>query len=67
MSNEKRESTTRYPVGFRRQIVELVASGRSAAELSREFGAPAQSIGAWAAQAGTVSRLPCGTAIFAAR
>ena len=43
--NEKRKSRPPYPVEFRQQIVELVATERNAAELSREFGVSAQSIG----------------------
>ena len=40
-----------YPAEFRRQMVELVQSGRAPGELSREFGVTAQSIAAWVAQA----------------
>ena len=40
-----------YPAEFRRQMVELVQTGRTPAELSREFGVTAQSIAAWVAQA----------------
>lgn len=66
MSNEKRASRPPYPAEFRQQLVELVASGRMAAELSREFGASAQSIGEWVQKAGTVSSLPRGAVILAA-
>jgi transposase len=65
MSNEKRNSRPPYPVEFRQQLVELVASGRTAAELSREFGASAQSIGEWAKKAGAVASLPRGAVILA--
>jgi transposase len=40
-----------YPAEFREQIVELAHSGRTAAELSREFGCSAQTIANWIAQA----------------
>ena len=40
-----------YPAAFREQIVELARAGRSPAELSREFGPTAQSIGNWIGQA----------------
>jgi transposase len=66
MSNEKRKSRPPYPAEFKQQIVELVASGRTAAELSREFGASAQSIGEWVKKAGTVASLPRGAVILAA-
>ncbi|MGL5005655.1 MAG: IS3 family transposase, partial [Casimicrobium sp.] len=66
MSEEKRKSRPPYPVEFRQQLVELVASGRTAAELSREFGASAQSIGEWVKKAGTVASLPRGAVILAA-
>jgi transposase len=39
-----------YPAEFRRQMVELVQTGRTPAELSREFGVTSQSIAAWVAQ-----------------
>ena len=39
-----------YPAEFRRQMVELVRTGRTPSELSREFGVTAQSISAWVAQ-----------------
>lgn len=41
----------RYTPEFRRQMVELVRSGRKASELSREFGCTSWSIGRWFAQA----------------
>ena len=40
-----------YPREFRRQLVELVRSGRTAEELSREFEPSAQSIRNWVAAA----------------
>ena len=45
----KRRST--YPLEFRRQMVELVRSGRNPEELSREFEPTAQAIRNWVAQA----------------
>ena len=39
-----------YPPEFRRQMVELVHTGRSPAELAREFEPTAQSIRNWLAQ-----------------
>lgn len=36
-----------YPPEFRRQMVELVRSGRTPEELAREFEPPAQSIANW--------------------
>ena len=40
-----------YPAEFRAQMVELVRSGRSPEELSREFEPTAQAIRNWVAQA----------------
>ncbi len=40
-----------YPSEFRRQMVELVRSGRTPEELSREFEPTAQSIANWVRQA----------------
>ena len=40
-----------YPQAFRRQMVELVRSGRTPEELSREFEPSAQSIRNWVAAA----------------
>ncbi len=40
-----------YPPEFRRQMVELVRSGRTPEELSREFEPTAQSIWSWVKQA----------------
>lgn len=40
-----------YPPEFRRQLVELVRSGRTPEELSREFEPTAQSIMNWVRQA----------------
>lgn len=41
----------RYPAEFRRQMVELVRSGRSAGSLAREFEPSDQTIRNWVAQA----------------
>ncbi len=40
-----------YPAEFRRQMVELVQSGRSPTQLAREFNCTPQSISTWVAQA----------------
>src|SRR6516225_12491931 len=40
-----------YPAEFREQIVELAGSGRTPAELSRQFGCSAQTVTNWLAQA----------------
>jgi transposase len=40
-----------YPAEFRQQIVELARTGRTPAELLREFGYSAQTITNWIAQA----------------
>ena len=40
-----------YAPEFRRQMIELVRSGRSAGELSREFGCASQTIRNWVRQA----------------
>ena len=42
---------TAYPPEFRRQMVDLVRSGRTPEELAREFEPTAQSISAWVKQA----------------
>ena len=54
-----------YPAQFRQQMVELVRAGRSASELSREFGPHVTSILSWVgkAQAGGLD----GTATAASR
>lgn len=39
-----------YPAEFRQQIVELARSGKTPAELSREFGPSAPCISSWLAQ-----------------
>ena len=41
-----------YPAEFRQQMLELVAVGRTSAQLSREFGCFAQTIANWIAAAG---------------
>ena len=40
-----------YPPAFRRQMVELVRTGRTPEELAREFEPTAQAIRNWVAQA----------------
>jgi transposase len=45
------EKTVRYTAEFKRQIVELVRSGRTPASLHREFGPSAWTIGLWVKQA----------------
>jgi transposase len=47
-----------YPAEFRRQMVELVQTGRTPGELSLEFGVTSQSISAWVAQAAADSGKP---------
>ena len=44
------KSNAPYAPAFRQQMVDLVRSGRSAAELSREFKCSAQSISNWVAE-----------------
>jgi len=44
-----------YPAQFRQQMVELVQAGRSASDLSREFGPHVTSILSWVRQAGEAS------------
>ena len=53
-----RRSRPPYPAEFRRQMVELVQTGRTPGELSREFGVTSQSISAWVAQAAADSGKP---------
>ena len=48
-----------YPAQFRQQMVELVQAGRSASELSHEFGPHVTSILSWVRKAG-VSPAPEG-------
>ena len=43
--------SVRYTREFKRQMVELVRSGRTAGSLSKEFGPTAWSIGLWVKQA----------------
>lgn len=40
-----------YPAEFRQQMIELAGTGRTPAELSREFNVSAQTISNWVAQA----------------
>lgn len=47
-----------YPAEFRKQMVDLFHAGRSARELSREFGVSTQSIATWVAQAAADSGKP---------
>ena len=47
-----------YPAEFRRQMVELVQTGRTPAQLAREFNCTAQSISTWVAQAAAHSGKP---------
>jgi transposase len=51
MSKSRSKFAMRYAPEFRRQMVELVRSGRKPSELSREFGCTAWSINRWVAQA----------------
>jgi transposase len=44
------KTTTRYTSEFKRQMVDLVRSGRTPAELSREFGPTAWTISLWVRQ-----------------
>lgn len=47
-----------YPSEFRQQMVELVRSGRTPEELSREFEPSAQSIRNWVLQSGAAEARP---------
>lgn len=47
-----------YEEPFRRQIVELYASGRRIVDLSREFGCSEQSISKWVKRSGRLAELP---------
>jgi transposase len=44
------DKTTRYTPEFKRQMIDLVRSGRRPAELAREFGPTAWTIGLWVKQ-----------------
>ncbi len=44
------EKTIRYTPEFKRQMIDLVRSGRRPAELAREFGPSAWTIGLWVKQ-----------------
>ena len=55
-----------YAAEFRKQMVELVASGRRPQELAREFGCCAQTIHDWIKKAGRVIDLLRGTQIVQA-
>lgn len=45
-----RKSRRKYPVEFRRQLIELARAGRSAEDLAREFGPSRESIRKWVLQ-----------------
>jgi transposase len=45
------DKTVRYTAEFKRQMVELVRSGRTPASLHKEFGPSAWTIGLWVKQA----------------
>jgi transposase len=45
------DKTVRYAPEFRRQMVDLVRSGRTPASLSKEFGPSAWTIGLWVKRA----------------
>jgi len=47
----KSKFAKRYPVEFRRQLVELHRAGRSLTELAREFGCSQWAISRWVKQA----------------
>src|ERR1700684_4052647 len=46
------DKTIRYTPEFKRQMVDLVRSGRSAQSLSKEYGPSAWTIGLWVKKAG---------------
>jgi transposase len=48
---EMASKSTRYTPEFKRQMVDLVRGGRTAASLSKEFGPTAWTIGLWLKQA----------------
>ena len=56
-----------YPSGFRKQMVELVRSGRSPEELAREFEATQQSIRNWVSQADRDEGRSCSRPVLAIR
>lgn len=45
------QRSTPYPAAFREQMIELVRAGKSARELSKEFGCCTKTIMKWVAQA----------------
>jgi len=51
MAKKKYTGTPRYAPEFKRQMVELVRSGRTAEELSREFPPSGEAIRNWVKQA----------------
>lgn len=44
------KTTRKYPLEFRRQLVELARAGRSAEDLAREFGPSREAIRKWVLQ-----------------
>jgi transposase len=52
-----RQSKAPYPSVFRQQIIELVQAGKSAQELSKEFGCCTKTIQSWVAQA-SIAQVP---------
>jgi len=51
MSNSRGKTRPEYPAAFRAQIVELARSGRTAADLAREFEPSENTIRGWVKQA----------------
>ena len=60
----RRQYKPAYPIEFRQQMVELVASGKSSTQLSKEFGCHVTSILSWCRGAGVRynSERSCATA-----
>ena len=56
-----------YAQAFRNQMVELVRSGRTPSELSKEFGCHVTSILSWVRQAGGAATLPANVAALNAQ
>jgi transposase len=54
-----------YPAEFRQQIVELAQTGKTPAQLSREFGVTAQTIANWVVQANVTAAPPLRAALSA--
>jgi transposase len=55
-----------YAAEFRQQMVELARSGKTPAQLSREFGVTAQTIANWVVQANVGAAAPAPGALGAA-